>query len=140
MTRGIDVEPWDFPYNEEITFRANIWDFGGQEIMHATHRYFLTQRSLYIVLADNRQEDTDFYYWLRMAELLGGNSPVLIVLNEKYDYKKFIPQNVVESFKNIKEVLTINLATNKDLADLTNAIKKHLTTLPHVGKQPLPKR
>ena len=108
--------------------------------MHATHRYFLTQRSLYIVLADNRQEDTDFYYWLRMAELLGRNSPVLIVLNEKYDYKKFIPQNVVESFKNIKEVLTINLATNKDLADLTNAIKKHLTTLPHVGKQPLPKR
>ncbi|WP_347242416.1 hypothetical protein [Nostoc sp. FACHB-888] len=27
-------------------FRVNIWDFGGQEIYHATHQFFLTRRSL----------------------------------------------------------------------------------------------
>jgi hypothetical protein len=27
------------------TFRVNIWDFGGQQIYHATHQFFLTKRS-----------------------------------------------------------------------------------------------
>ncbi len=30
--------------------RARAWDFGGQEILHATHQFFLTERSLYIVV------------------------------------------------------------------------------------------
>jgi len=29
---------------------VNIWDFGGQEIYHATHQFFLTHRSLYLLL------------------------------------------------------------------------------------------
>jgi Miro-like protein. len=57
----------------------NIWDFGGQEIYHATHQFFLTKRSLYILVADTRKEDTDFYYWLNVVELLSDNSPLLIV-------------------------------------------------------------
>ena len=27
---------------------SDVWDFGGQEIMHATHPFFLTRRSLYL--------------------------------------------------------------------------------------------
>ena len=30
-------------------FRLNVWDFGGQEIYHATHQFFLTRRSLYVI-------------------------------------------------------------------------------------------
>ena len=35
----------------------NIWDFGGQEIYYATHQFFLTKRSLYVLVIDNRKED-----------------------------------------------------------------------------------
>ena len=76
-------------------FRVNIWDFGGQEIYHATHQFFLTKRSLYVLVADTRKEDTDFYYWLNAVELLSDNSPLLIVKNEKQDRHREINERPV---------------------------------------------
>jgi len=58
-TEGIDVIRWNFPIDDERHFRVNIWDFGGQEIYHATHQFFLTKRSLYALVVDTRSEDTD---------------------------------------------------------------------------------
>ena len=45
-TEGIDVIQWKFPLDNGKKFRVNIWDFGGQEIYHQTHQFFLTERSL----------------------------------------------------------------------------------------------
>ncbi|AOY82617.2 leucine-rich repeat domain-containing protein [Moorena producens JHB] len=36
-TEGIDVIKWSFPLDQKREFKVNIWDFGGQEIYHATH-------------------------------------------------------------------------------------------------------
>jgi internalin A len=80
-TEGIDVLRFDFPHSSGNNFRINIWDFGGQEIYHATHQFFLTKRSLYLLIADTRQDNTDFNYWLEVVELLSQSSPVLIIKN-----------------------------------------------------------
>lgn len=140
MTKGIEVEKWHFPYTKEIPFQCNIWDFGGQEIMHATHRYFLTKRSLYVVVADNRKEDIDFFYWLNILKMLSGNSPVLIVLNEKFKYKKYVPENILQSFDSVQKVFNVNLADNTGLADLSNSIQHNMCNLSHVGNDPIPKK
>ena len=84
-TEGIDVIQWKFPLPNGKDFRINIWDFGGQEIYHQTHQFFLTKRSLYALVADSRKENTNFYWWLKVAELLSDNSSVLIIKNEKQD-------------------------------------------------------
>ncbi|MBE9595057.1 MAG: 50S ribosome-binding GTPase, partial [Proteobacteria bacterium] len=42
-THGINLRDWNA---EDI--QVHFWDFGGQEIMHATHQFFLSKRSLYI--------------------------------------------------------------------------------------------
>ena len=89
-TEGIEVIQWEFKMENGQPFRVNIWDFGGQEIYHATHQFFLTKRSLYALVADSRKEDTDFYYWLKVVELLSDNSPLLIVKNEKQDRQREI--------------------------------------------------
>jgi GTPase SAR1 family protein len=47
---------FQFPYKDK-TFRVNIWDFGGQEIYHQTHQFFLSKRSLYL----DEILDSDFY-------------------------------------------------------------------------------
>ncbi|AFY57475.1 leucine-rich repeat (LRR) protein [Rivularia sp. PCC 7116] len=60
-TQGIDVIQWKFPLENGKEFRVNIWDFGGQEIYHQTHQFFLTKRSLYALVADSRRENTNFY-------------------------------------------------------------------------------
>lgn len=140
MTKGIDVKRWNFPYNDDIEFRANIWDFGGQEIMHATHRYFLTKRSLYLVVADNRKEDTDFYYWLKLVELLSAKSPTIIVLNEWFNYRKYMPSNILETFTSVQKAFNINLKNNNGLLDLSKAVQQYIKSLPHVGKESLPKK
>ena len=66
------------------TFRVNYWDFGGQEIMHSMHRIFLTDRTMYVVLL-NARDDTQgdrAKYWLHNIQSFAPNAPVLLVLNK----------------------------------------------------------
>jgi internalin A len=63
--------------------RLSVWDFGGQEIMHQTHKFFLTERSIYLlVLEDRREDDRSVVPWLRTIANHGGDSPVLVVVNK----------------------------------------------------------
>ncbi|MGK7898954.1 MAG: COR domain-containing protein [Xenococcus sp. (in: cyanobacteria)] len=142
-TEGIDVIKWSFKCTDneqkERKFKVNIWDFGGQEIYHATHQFFLTKRSLYSLVADSRKEDTDFYYWLNIVELLSDNSPLLIIKNEKQDRKREINEPALRGqFTNLKETLATNLATNRSLDEILYKIKHYIQNLPHIG-QTLPK-
>jgi len=56
QTHGINIRKWQLIHGDkQIT--ANLWDFGGQEIMHSTHQFFLSNRSLYIIVIDSRREE-----------------------------------------------------------------------------------
>ncbi len=138
-TAGIDVIQWKFTLPSGQDFRVNIWDFGGQEIYHHTHQFFLTERSLYALVADTRQENTDFPYWLKVVELLSDNSPVLIIKNEKQDRQCQVNERQLRGeFTNLKDTLATNLATNRGLAEIKDTIRQYISKLPHVGT-PLPK-
>ena len=141
-TQGIDVIQWKFPLSNGQEFKVNIWDFGGQEIYHQTHQFFLTERSLYALVADSRTEDTNFYWWLKVAELLSDRSPILIIKNEKQDRQcETVNESQLRAeFSNLKEVLPTNLKTNRGLDEIKKAIKLYISNLPHVGDaSPLPK-
>ncbi|MDY6939633.1 MAG: COR domain-containing protein [Cyanobacteriota bacterium] len=138
-TEGIDIIKWKFPFKDGKEFQVNIWDFGGQEIYHTTHQFFLTKRSLYILVADSRKEDTDFFYWLNVVELLSRNSPILIIKNEKQDRQREINERQLRGeFLNLKETLATNLVTNRGLLEIKQAIQDYISKLPHVGTE-LPK-
>ena len=138
-TEGTNVIRWSFLLENGREFRVNIWDFGGQEIYHATHQFFLTKRSLYALVVDTRKEDTDFYYWVNVVELLSENSPLLIIKNEKQERKREINERQLRGeFTNLKETLATNLATNRGLSEILNKIKHYISNLPHVGTE-LPK-
>jgi internalin A len=63
--------------------RTRAWDFGGQEILHSTHQFFLTERSLYLLVLEPRSNlaQRDAEYWLKLIETQGGGSPVIVVMN-----------------------------------------------------------
>ncbi len=144
-TEGIDVIRYQFPTTirtredgrEKILqrdFQVNIWDFGGQEIYHATHQFFLTRRSVYVLVCDDRKEDTDFSYWLQVVEMLTDASPLLIVQNEKQDRTRDIdPGSLRARFPNLRDVVATNLDTNRGLDRVIQSIRKELESLPHVG-------
>ena len=143
-THGIEIKYHALTcLKENVTkkIQANIWDFGGQEIYHTTHQFFLTDRSLYVLVSDNRKEDTDFAYWLYTIGLLSGNSPVLIVQNEKDNRTKQLDYvSLKESFPNlIDSYFNVNFATNQGLKGMQEAIEYQLSHLPHIGDK-LPKK
>ncbi len=65
---------------------VRAWDFGGQEILHATHQFFLTERSLYLVVLEPRSgtAQRDAEYWLNLIATQGGGSPVIVVMNQSH--------------------------------------------------------
>ena len=152
-THGIDVLRYDFKIHadnfpnfedpaaiEGKNFRVNLWDFGGQEIYKATHRFFLSSKALYALVSDSRNEDTDFNYWLHIVEMLGGNSPVIIVLNEKHKRERnFDADAMRRRYPNIKEILSVDLADDDHtrLNQIRLAISQKISGLPHIGS-PIP--
>ena len=96
QTDGVEIRRWDVrPISGEGapadngTVQLNIWDFGGQEIMHATHQFFLTKRSLYLVVLNAREGETRgrLDYWLKIIDSFGGDSPVIVVVNRGDEHR-----------------------------------------------------
>ncbi|XP_068156290.1 LOW QUALITY PROTEIN: leucine-rich repeat serine/threonine-protein kinase 1 [Drosophila tropicalis] len=87
-TVGVDIGTWICEkrkrspgYHGPVVFRT--WDFGGQKEYYSTHQYFLSKRSLYLVLwriTDAAHKGlTDLLQWLINIQARAPNSPVIIV-------------------------------------------------------------
>jgi internalin A len=144
-TKGIDIHRHEFPLSNGRTFRLNVWDFGGQEIYHATHQFFLTKRSLYVLVDDTRKDhktaqDEGFKYWLEVVDQLSDHSPVLIFQNEKGGRSKTIDESGIKArFNNVKDVFRGDLLKPGSADRLRNALEYYARALPHIGEE-LPTR
>ncbi len=137
-TEGIDIVRWQVPGRKKSEkLRVNIWDFGGQEIMHATHQFFLTRRSLYVLVLDARkgENESNLHYWLRIIRSFGGESPVLVVTN------KHEPPNQLELNENrlakdfapsIRGFFRTSCQKGTGLSQLRQAIGREIRALEHV--------
>ncbi|KFB52135.1 hypothetical protein ZHAS_00020459 [Anopheles sinensis] len=86
-TVGVDIGDWvcekkvrGQSNHGPVVFRT--WDFGGQREYYATHQYFLSKRSLYLVLwriIDGRRGLAEVLQWLGNIQARAPNSPVIIV-------------------------------------------------------------
>jgi len=81
-THGIGIEELVLPNPDEdgVEMKLNCWDFGGQQIYHATHQFFLTNRSLFVLVWDARHgwEAGKLYNWLDRIQAKAPESPVMI--------------------------------------------------------------
>jgi Leucine-rich repeat (LRR) protein len=139
-TKGVHIQRHEFNNAWGKSFRLNVWDFGGQQIYHATHQFFLTKRSLYILVDDTRNNSTTvhdkgFKNWLEMIEVFSESSPVLIFQNEKSGRSKNIDEPGIKGrFPNVKDVFRGNLEQLDAADQLAEAIRYHVQQLPHVGE------
>lgn len=119
-TEGINIERWEIPIDDEKV-RLNVWDFGGQEIMHATHQFFLTERSLYLLVLSGRDggEDAEAEYWLKLIESFGANSPVIIVLNKISEHAFDLNRNaLLHKYPNIRDITRTDCRDNIGVDEL----------------------
>lgn len=145
-TEGINIQPWIIPAEQiklinpsiQRDLQINVWDFGGQEIYHSTHQFFLTKRSIYMIVTESRKEDRheDFYYWLNIIKLLGDQSPIIMVLNKADQPNKEIPfKEFQESFSNLLKYYKISLTDDfrPGFLDFKNELIQITSNLPHIG-------
>jgi len=147
-TKGIELGEWKFKYNfegrGEKEVIINIWDFGGQTIYKQAHRFFLTERSIYILLSDaGSSETTDFPYWLHITKIFGGKSPVIIVINEKDKRKYHVPFETLQNINNfLKDNISLDLSgtvshDKERYLEMKNILKTNIVSLKHLG-EPVP--
>ena len=130
QTHGINIQPWDASCPGGDTIRVNIWDFGGQEIMHATHQFFLSHRSLYLLVLDGRREEKT-EYWLKHIESFGQDSPVFVILN-KIDENPAHEVNrvaLVKKYPHIQGFFRISCATDEGIDKAKDALLARLPQL-----------
>jgi len=87
-TPGIEIRPWEITLPDGDNVRLHVWDFGGQEILHATHQFFLTERTVYLLVLSGREGNPshDAEYWLQLIRSFGGDSRVIIALNKSVQH------------------------------------------------------
>ncbi len=145
-TRGIDIQTWQlacsFPGSQTHDVNIHFWDFGGQDILHATHQFFLTKRSLYLFVWDPRKEEEtrSFDYWLNAVKLFGAGSPLVMVMNKADLRIKHIDEaSFKDKFPNIAQFHQVSCLSNQNIPDLTQTIRSSLCKMPHLLDK-LPKR
>ncbi len=139
-TEGIAISKWKIHLHESEEIHLNLWDFGGQEIMHATHQFFMTQRSLYLLVLEGRQggEDADAEYWLKLIESFGTEddgtiAPVIVVLNKSslnpFDLNR---RALTRKFPFIREFILCDCNTGYGIHELRTSIEKEIDHLPYL--------
>ena len=81
---SVEMTKWE-DLEGDAPFILRFLDFGGQEIMHAAHRCFLTAHTIYVVVCDSRDDqkiDDIAAYWLQSVNLFAPDCPVILALNK----------------------------------------------------------
>jgi len=136
-TDGIDIEDWeplgtDEDGLEPIVF--NTWDFAGQNIYHPTHQFFITNRSIYLIIFNLLDERTArVEYWLKTLRVrTDGRCPVVVVGTHMDDRKcdskyveaifKSMKRRYSNRFPFVREYVAVSSKTGKGLSKLTETL------------------
>jgi internalin A len=135
-TEGIQITQWPLAVGKKRdSVRLNVWDFGGQEIMHATHQFFLTERSLYLLVLSGREgvEDIDAEYWLKLIQSFGGASPVVLVLNKVKEHPFDVNRNALQrKYPFIRDFVKTDCEDATGIEELRRVIERETDRLEHL--------
>ena len=151
-THGIALYSQEFDWvDEPYKVKLNSWDFGGQELYHATHRLFMQSRALYLAVWDYKaeyeepeklDEDSGFtfrnnpiHYWLENARSLSPHAPILLVQNKvDRDEVRVLSNNpaLQERFKT-KENYHVSAEKGTRIGVLKEAIREIVVEMPEIG-------
>lgn len=148
QTHGIQIRHLPLAVGEDQErVRLNVWDFGGQDIYHATHQFFLTRHSVYVVVVDGRGDHQEFEadYWLRVITSFAPESPIVVVLNKCRMLAYDLNRNAIrQKYRNVVDFVRTDCCNSDDLGSvgregmgielLRESISKAVDKLPDIRK------
>lgn len=136
LTDGIEIRDWKIRRGRD-EIKLHIWDFGGQEIMHATHKFFMTSRSAYVLVSNPRAEDkygdSELEYWLKLIRSYAGNVPIVVAINKCETHKVSIPKGEIkDKYPNVVGFVETSCANNVGIGELKRMIRRAISQLKHI--------
>jgi internalin A len=138
-THGIEVAnlKLSHPSKANTNLILNTWDFGGQQIYHATHQFFLTKRSVYLVTWNARlgMKQGRLDYWLETIQALAPGAPILLIathIDERIPDINYIA--LKEQYPQLVGFLSVSNARGTGIAQLRTTLAEIAVQLPIMGQ------
>lgn len=139
-THGIRIETIELPHpnDSSIEMRLNTWDFGGQQIYHATHQFFLTDNSIFLFVWNARTEFNQGrpYYWLDMITANAPKAPIILIATHLDQRREQIPLDYLrEKYPQISSLFfEVSNLDRRGIDSLRDHIQELASRLPLMGK------
>ena len=118
---------------------CHAWDFGGQQIYHATHQFFLTNRSLFLLLWNSRLgwEQGKLRYWLDIITARAPESPILLVATHVGDRPVDLPLYELRQRVSAdrRRACPIDNAAREGIDELRDRLAEQAAELPLMGSE-----
>ena len=133
---------------DEFDVNISWWDFAGQELYYTTHQFFLSGRSIFVVVWNLEKpiEDSRVDFWLNSIQSKISNATVVLVGTHLDGLKGPAKDAVPDLFKQTKLRLRMlfpsldiiayaaSARTGEGMADLKDALEKKIVASKHMGE------
>ncbi len=133
-THGIHIQRWPFQIEHKRVL-LNIWDFGRDEIENGIYRFFMTPRSLYLLVWDSREENhqAELENWLKLIQFLGQQSPLIVVINKTdLGIRELNRRQLLEKYPFIRSFINVSAKEGNGIHELRavmrNVVAAHENT------------
>ncbi|EFA78013.1 leucine-rich repeat-containing protein [Heterostelium album PN500] len=151
-TDGIIIDDWVLSGGQVKTKSKTVdnitlttMDFAGQEVYYTTHQFFLSERSIYIIVWNTLkdEEHSRVEFWLQSITTRAPNSAIIIVGTHLDDLpsqssaktiKKQMEEKYCKRFPNIKEIKLVSCTSGKGLTSLRETIEQIASAQPNMGE------
>ncbi|WP_283137210.1 COR domain-containing protein [Rhizohabitans arisaemae] len=140
QTHGVHLDPLDLPHPSlpDTAMRLNVWDFGGQLEYRATQRFYLTDRSLFLLVWNSRQgwrTGGQVEAWLQAITTAAPNSPILVVATHCSSSVADLDENdLFTRYPQIRRILQVDCADGTGIDELRAEIARQAADLPLMGR------
>jgi internalin A len=138
QTHGVRIRslPLSHPGRPGVTMDLDVWDFGGQLEYRATQRFYLTDRSLFLLVWNSRARAADgkVTAWLDAITARAPDAPILLVATHGAENSPAtLPHDLPDRYPGIAAVCTVDSRTGLGIDELHDAIARHAAALPLMG-------
>lgn len=136
-THGINIKKLSYPHPDtSCELHLNVWDFGGQDIYHATHQFYLTNHSLFLLVWNARAgyEAGKIYKWLEVIKSLAPESPIFVVATNSNPRGADLPKgDIIRQFGTNITFFEVDNQDRTGIIELREAIIKTSISLKYMG-------
>jgi internalin A len=138
QTHGVHIDalPLPHPTEPDAMMDLKVWDFGGQLEYRATQRFYLTDRSLFLLVwnARARWQDGKLLAWLDVITARAPESPILVVATHHDDTSAAtLPEDLQQRYPRIVGIHVVDAKTGYGIDELREAIRQASAALPLMG-------